>query len=235
VNPIFHTLCAVALTTVSCYAATMGVGNSITSSLIDTSGPANQPNNTSFTASNATVEAETSAWSIIPDAMDPFDFTASATSGQVSAVATGGGNRNPAGSHFTSTVIFSLGIGESAAFTFDMTYVLQESSSNAGAPSMSWSLVNTTTGNTVFSNSSTTSTTAATSVSIPTLSGSLIEAGTYVLEIRGELTASVNGNGKSSLARLGSTTFDVDVTIPEPTSVMTLAMGALVFFRRRRS
>ncbi len=196
-------------------------------------GSSDEPNDTTFTASNATVDAEVSVWTITPDAIDPNDFLASTTSGLVKVEATGGGNRNPAGSNFTSSVAFSLGVSEVANFSFDMTYFLDQSGSNAGSPSLSWSLVNTTTGGVVFNSSDTVA--SGSSVSISTLSGTLVESGDYVLEIKGELTGPVNGSNKTSEARLDSVSFDVDVTVPEPSSLTLWALALGICLGRKRA
>jgi len=209
----------------------MVTGNGLTSSVVDGDGvgSTNVAGDSSKNVGSVTVTATATNWDIAPSGED---FIATASSGSVQSVRSGGGNADATGSNYTSSVIFTLGIGETAAYVFDLTYLL-DSDSGGADPAISWQLTHVSSSTTFFT-SNTDTTPAGANESISTLSGNLTLAGEYRLEIIGSVSGT-SGNNKTTITSLVSTTFDLTSSVPEPTSFMLslLGFGLLAFHRKR--
>ena len=208
----------------------MLTGMGFSSSIIDGDGmgSTNIAGDTSKSVRSVTVTATATNWNITQIGQN---FMAAASSGSVQAARSGGGNISVTGSNYTSSVAFELGIGESAAYTFNLTYLL-DADNSAADPAISWQLIHVSSATTIFSNADTTP--AGANESIAELSGNLTLAGEYRLEIIGSVSG-ISGNNRTAISSLISTTFDLTSVVPEPSSFVCVLFGfALFTFYRRR-
>ena len=212
--------------------ATIAIGSSVSSSIIDTNidGPNSGVSTMNF--SRTDVDGDNSDWAVSDvTSLGIQTLEASTSSGSIAVARGSGSGRSVTGSEFSSEIDFELGAGETGTYAFSFDYTLTESSASASDPSVSWSLLDSN-GNVIAGSSDNTA-----SGSVETLNGSgTIGEGSYTLVVSGSVSGTPARNSSAS-AVLNSANLTVDVTVPvvpEPSTSLLLGLGALMMWKRRR-
>jgi len=143
----------------------------------------------------------------------------------------GSGNVDTDGSALVEyTISFQLAVDEIASASFDLDFSIVEQNSNQEAR-VEWSLVGPSTSTSAISGD-VTGETANGSSGLQT--ATLDTAGIYTLTVRANVPLQDFGSNRSARSTLDNLTFTIN-SVPEPSSLMALAVGLSGFIWRRKS